>query len=267
MKIYDCFIYYDEDFILDLRLNILNNFVDKFVIVEADYDHQGKKKKRNFDINNFKAFKNKIIYKCIDKFPDDLDSSGRENYQRNYIFNCLKEVHEDDLILLSDIDEIPDLRKFNYHSFYKYYFFEQKFFYYKLNLLNITRPIWYGSRICKKRFLRSPQWFRNLKPRRDANLRYPFWRIDKLRYKYIKNGGWHFSFLKDPSGIKQKIQSFCHAEYNKEAYTNINHISSCILEHKDIFNRKFCFKKISIGKDFPDYITQNISKFQLWIDK
>jgi len=267
MKIFDCFMYYDEDFLLDLRLNIINHYVDKFVIIESEYNHQGKKKKKNFDIKNFKKFENKIIYKCIDQFPNDLNSSQRENFQRNYILNGLDDASENDLVLLSDLDEIPNLQNFKYSNFFKYYFFEQKFFYYKLNILNITKPIWYGSRLCKKKYLKSPQWFRNLKPRRDAEFKYSFWRIDKVRHKYIHNGGWHFSFLKNSIGIKDKIESYCHEEFNKEVFTNMSHIERCISEYKDIFNRQYYYKKINLDNTYPVYILDNLKNFSHLIEK
>ena len=130
MNIYDCFMYFDEDLLLDVRLNILNKFVKKFVIVESPYLHSGKKKKLNFNINDYSKFKDKIIYLVADDLPqglksinsnDDLadknkkildNSLKRENFQRNYLLNGLKNCGEEDLVLLSDVDEIPNLEKF-----------------------------------------------------------------------------------------------------------------------------------------------------------
>jgi beta-1,4-mannosyl-glycoprotein beta-1,4-N-acetylglucosaminyltransferase len=140
MRIFDCFIYFDEDLILDLRLRELNKYIDKFIIVESGEDHQGNLKKKNFNINNFYEFKNKIDYYYIEKFPEFIKEPWkRENYQRNYLINGLKDAQPDDLIIISDVDEIPNLNFFiKENNFNNYYVFEQKMFYYKLNLLSKT---------------------------------------------------------------------------------------------------------------------------------
>ncbi len=117
MAIYDCFQYFNEDHIVDLRLNILNDYVDYFVIAESTKTHQGKSKELNFDINNFKRFKDKIIYLVADpkenllKNQHEFGHSIFEQYQRNFIAEGLKKAEEDDLILISDSDEIPNLEK------------------------------------------------------------------------------------------------------------------------------------------------------------
>ena len=113
MKIFDCILYNNEDLILDVRLNTLSDYVSRFVIVEANKDHQGKEKKLNFNINNFQKFKNKITYLVIDDFPKNLTNWQRENYQRNFISNGLHDVQEDDYIIISDVDEIPNLENIN----------------------------------------------------------------------------------------------------------------------------------------------------------
>ena len=105
MKIYDCFSYWDEDFLLDLRLNILNDYVDYFVIVEGNKTWQDNKKKLRFNINKFEKFKNKIIYIPVKDLPGGDDPYLRENYQRNCIERGIKEANEDDLIIISDLDE------------------------------------------------------------------------------------------------------------------------------------------------------------------
>ena len=110
MKFFDCFMYNNEDLILDVRLNSLDKYIDKFVIVEAKQNHQGKKKDRfNFEINNFKKFKDKIKYLKIENFPDQYSSWQRENFQRNFITKGLLDANDDDFVIISDIDEIPNL--------------------------------------------------------------------------------------------------------------------------------------------------------------
>ncbi len=131
MQIFDCFMYYNEDVILDLRLNYLNQFVDKFIIVESTFNHRGQKKKLNFNINNFSKFKNKIEYFISEEQPANIEEINdkdtdkeksrkyilngykRDNFQRNYISKGINEADNDDVIIISDIDEIPNLRKIN----------------------------------------------------------------------------------------------------------------------------------------------------------
>ena len=163
MKLYDCFMYNNEDELLEVRLNILNKFVNKFIIVESLYDHQGKKKKLNFKINKFIKFKKKIRYLVLKKFPEGYDSWERENYNRNYLINGLYDANPNDYIIISDLDEIPKIINKKIFLKKKFTVFNQDMFYYKFNLKNVTEPKWMGSRACKKKHLLSPQWIRNKK--------------------------------------------------------------------------------------------------------
>lgn len=260
MKIFDCFLYNNENLILELRLNTLNKYIDKFVIIEAKYDHQGNKKKLNFKISNFKNFKKKIIYLVIKKFPKNLDNWGRENFHRDYILKGLTKANKEDYVLISDIDEIPNLSKLNNFKNFKYTVFEQKMFYYKLNLINASSPNWYGSRLCKVKHLKTPQWLRNQKIKKYSILKFY-----KIKWNIIKNGGWHFSFLMTPEEIKKKITSFAHVEYNQEYFKNIIKIKKAIKNKLDIFDRKISYRKIKINKSFPKYIFLNKNKFNKWI--
>ena len=154
MKIYDCFMFSDENMILDIRLNVLNEYVDHFVIVESKYKHNGDTKNKNFDIDQFSKFKKKITYIYNDKEPDNLISINlndnentkninlthntylRENYQRNIIREGISEASPEDFIIIGDIDEIPNLNNLNFEKNKKQIIiFKQKMFYYKLNLL------------------------------------------------------------------------------------------------------------------------------------
>ena len=118
MKIFDCTLYYDEDLILDTRLNILDKYVDKFVIVEATRDHSGKKKKLNFDLKKFTQFENKITYLIVDDIPEKVKNFKkgwspnffRENFNRNAISRALTECSPDDLIIISDLKFPEGLR-------------------------------------------------------------------------------------------------------------------------------------------------------------
>ena len=189
MNIYDCFMYFDEDLLLDLRLNSLNDYVHKFVITEAIYTHNGNKKKLRFDINNFKKFKDKIQYIVVDTQPpnilqvnsdDSLKKKGqklilngyaRDNYQRNKLVDGIIEAEDNDIIIISDLDEIPNLKNLNFNSIEnKIIQFKQKMFYYKFNL-HYAGFDWYGSKACKKKNLISPQWLRNIKSKKYSKFR------------------------------------------------------------------------------------------------
>lgn len=264
MAIYDCFQYFNEDHIVELRLNILDQFVDYFVISESTKTHQGKNKKLNFDIKKFSKFEKKIIYLVADYKEEvnfDVHTGGEspiEQHQRNFLINGLKDASPEDLIILSDSDEIPDLTKISLiNDKKKFIAFSQKMFMYKLNLQNLDESNWIGSKITKKKYLKSMQKLRNLKFKK-----YAFWRIDKLNQQIIK-GGWHFSYLQTPSQILDKIKSFSHGEFNNNI--DIKNIEERILNNQDIFERGTKLKKIDIDGTYPDYITKNINKFSDWI--
>ncbi len=265
MAIYDCFQYFDEDHTVDLRLNILNKFVDYFVISESTKTHQGKDKKINFDVKNFLKFKNKIKFVIAD-YKQDINFTNHtggespiEQHQRNSLIEGIKGASPEDLIILSDSDEIPDLKKLpEIKKNKKFVAFSQKMFMYKLNLQNLKESNWIGTKIAKKKNIKSMQDLRNLKFKN-----YPFWRIDKSNQQII-NGGWHFSFLQTPNQILNKIKSFSHGEYNDENLSK-KIIEEKILKNEDIFGRDTELKKINIDSTFPDYIVQNQNKLKNWI--
>ena len=267
MKIFDCFQYFNEEHIADLRFNILDQFVDSFVIVESTVNHQGKPKKLHFDINKYGKFKNKINYIVVDDTPENIKKAHEggeslvEQHQRNSIMKGLKKCGDNDLVILSDVDEIPDLNKLSEFDKNKYAVFSQKMFMYKLNLLNLKESNWHGSKICLKKNFKSPQWLRNLKFKK-----YPFWRIDKIRnLQIIKNGGWHFAYLQSPENISKKIKSFAHGEFNTNDTSNEENIRLKIEKGEDIFNRGYKIKKVEIDSSFPKYVFENKEKLKKWI--
>ena len=250
----------NEDLILDIRLNYLYDVVEKFILVESLYNHQGKKKKNFFNINKFSKYKNKIEYLLIENFPENLKAWDRENYQRNYISNGFSGIDKNDYVMISDVDEIPNVQKIKKIENHKYTVFRQKNFYYKFNLLNKTMPFWYGTKICKKKYLKSPQWLRNQKVKK-----YSFIKFYKINWNIIDNGGWHFSYLMEPEKISEKLESFAHSEYNLNYYTNIERIKKLIKGKKDLFDRGQYFEKIDIDNSYPDIIINNKNIYKNWI--
>jgi beta-1,4-mannosyl-glycoprotein beta-1,4-N-acetylglucosaminyltransferase len=296
MKTYDCFMYYDEDLILDLRLNLLNNYVDEFVIVESLYTHSGEPRKLLFDIKKHSKFKNKINYIILKDTPkkifilnkDDaedvknskyiLNAVKRENFQRDKILEGLKLATPEDLIIISDVDEIPNLENNDIKDIKnKIILFKQKFFYYKFNL-KLNNFFWHGSRACRKKNLISPQWLRNIKDKK-----YPIWRVDTFfsnkKYQNIKiidNGGWHFSNIKTPADIEKKMKTYLHhREYDLNPI-GTKKISEIIKEKKPIYNLKTDMKSnkfdltekliVSDTSELPYYIQKNINKYKNWLN-
>ena len=270
MKVYDCFMYFDEDMVLDLRLNILNDHVHKFIIAEATRDHAGNEKKLNFDIKNFIKFKDKIEYLIIDDLPVNVpkfkknwvSAHIRDQHQRNSLYKGYKDCNSDDLIMISDLDEIPDPKKIKEFKFEnKYACFIQKNFHLKINLINKTVCDWPGTKICVRKFLKSPQWLRNIKTKTQA-----FWKFYKPKQpQLILDGGWHFNDLKNPENLRKKILSGAHQEENIPEINNIEKIKERLKNLKDIRGRNYQYEKLELDNRFPEYIINNQKKYQEWI--
>lgn len=287
--------YFNEDLILDIRLNELNSFVDKFVIVESVFTHSGERKKLNFDINKFKKFSNKIIYVVSEDKPknyieiikDDPENKKREkkllngifmdNHQRNKIIKGLNSAEHNDLILLSDIDEIPNLYNFNFNKISsKIYIFKQFFFHYKLNLF-LKDLNFFGTKACLKKNLKSPQWLRNIK-----NKKYSFFRLDTVlsekkhrSIEIVENGGWHFAMIMNEEQIIYKLKSYAHhAEFPDNKLTK-EIFKELISKRKIMYDHNADSKKDKYSKEIdlslfdenllPLYIKNNKNKFSDWL--
>ena len=296
MRIFDCFMYFDEEIVLDTRLNYLDKYVDYFVIIESCFTHKGDKRALKFDINKFEKFKNKIIYLNYNLVPENieiinkndseysknskyiLNAAKRENGQRNYIQKGLLKASSEDLIIISDIDEIPNLENIDFFKINKkLILFKQNMFYYKFNL-KAPNILWTGTKACKKKYLKSPQWLRNVRDRK-----YPFYRLDTLfsDLKYIdveiiKNGGWHFTNIKKASEIKHKLKSYLHHREFDLNPLSTEQIQNIIENKKAIYNLNVDKRLNKIGdgvdlekieiKNLPKYINENIDKYKEWLD-
>ncbi len=296
MKIFDCFMFFDEEQILDLRLNVLNETVDFFVIVESIYNHRGEKRELIFDKNKFSKFKNKIIYLIHDEIPkqveivNEKDSENeknrkyimnavyRENSQRNYISEGIKKADKNDLILISDVDEIPKFENLNIQEITnKIIMFKQNMFHYKYNLV-LPNFKWTGTKAVRKKDLISPQWLRNTK---DRN--YPVYRIDtffsKKKYsnvKIIEDGGWHFSNIKTAKMLNHKFKSYLHHIEFDKAEIDENDIQKLINDKQAVYNLAVDQRGNKVGngtilenfdnKKLPLYIQRNLEKFKDWLN-
>ena len=207
-----------------------------------------------------------------------MNALKRENFQRNAISKGLKKVNPDDLILISDVDEIPDLSNLNLENINdEIILFKQNFYYYKFNLMLEDLP-WLGTKACKHKMLKSPQWLRNIKDKK-----YPFWRFDtlfsKTKYQdiyFVENGGWHFSYMKTAKNIEKKLTSYLHhREYDLEPIGE-DKIQQMIIGKIPVYNLKTDMKKskfsggeeLKVTKidELPTYIRNNVSKYKNWLE-
>ena len=296
MKIFDCCMFFDEEMLLGLRLKTLSKYIDKFIIVESKYTHSGDKKKLIFNINKYSEFKSKINYIVTEDPPEGIENINnddnenqknikhimnalrRENYQRNKIMDGLNEADPEDWVIISDLDEIPNLDKINFTRINKkIIFFKQRVFYYKFNL-ELKNIHWIGSKAVQKKNLISPQWLRNIKDKI-----YPKWRLDIIfsKKKYnnifcIDDGGWHFSYIKKPEDIEKKLKSYLHhREYDLEPL-GIEKIKkfvnnkSVIYDHRvDQTKYKFSgsqkLEKIELNI-LPKEIDNNLNFYKDWLE-
>ena len=291
MKIIDCTSFYNEHMMYEIRLNVLKDKVDKFIVTESTYSHSGLKKKLNFDIKNYPKFKDKIQYIVIDKEPDGIveENNIPENQRANSLkrielsydehFKALKNINDEDFVMLSDNDEIPNLDSKQFSQNKKnIVIFNQLFFYYKFNLL-YDRMFWPGTKGCKKKYLKSMSWLRNIKLKK-----YPFWRIDTLFSKtkhinlnIIEDGGWHFTNLKSPEDMMEKFLNFGHHDEFRYSSLTIEKIKEKI-DKREMFYNHFADKSSQKKWEYdyklklielsmlPKYLVNNKEKYIDWFD-
>ncbi|MFZ4648190.1 MAG: hypothetical protein ACOYMB_00980 [Patescibacteria group bacterium] len=303
MKIYDCFTFFNELDLLEMRLNILDKDVDYFVIVEATSTHSGKDKELFFEMNKerFSKFSKKIIHIVVRDMPV-IDGSDRwilENFQRNAVMRGLLDCGKDDIILISDLDEIPNLEHIeNIKSsliansksdyFYNFYISIRNY----LNSLRsgnglaklVTRVINHFpvKSKCLVMFQQNiyyyylngfehDHWFgtrailfKNLVGQYNAS---PQQVRISMADTVIINGGWHFSYLLSPEGIINKIKSFAHSEFDQPEYTNVSYIKERITSGEDVFGGKERITYIELDSTYPKFIFDNQEKYSQYIYK
>lgn len=294
--IYDCFLYYDEDMLLELRLNTLYEHIDKFVIVESLYTFTGKRRERlSFNIENFAAFREKIIYVVNDSVPTihqhdfvsgnsmvnagESDPWENETIARNAIMRGLDFAKDDDIIMVSDVDEIPRpeaLKQFSprhlcttlYYNFYNYKF--------NVQVLNDDG----SARLCRlpkmttmknlKHFFRGqPELLRNVKrkgtPIRDSWWR---WKLLKMRTITVTDAGWHFSWVMTDARISEKMETISHTENNLPEFNNPDHIRRCVEQNIDIWNRprKMVIRPVT-QEYLPAWLVDNQVRFEEFLKR
>ena len=250
----DAFLYFDEKELVELRIKYLNDLVDHFIVVEADVTHQGKKKEWNFEPllkNNLKNFSQKIHYHKLKIDMNEADSErgwiyekvkgGRswkiENMQRNYIKEACKDFAAKDIIIMSDLDEIPSKEKIKFIKSCDFQFiapvaFEHFLFHLDCNHLNLEK--WLGSIAVTKEI------FDKSKPQELRNNRY--------KISQFVRSGWSFSSFGGLNRVREKFEAFAHEEYNKEEFKNDEHLIKCMENGEDVFKRNT--KKQKVKRDF-----------------
>ena len=294
MRVFDTTTFFEEKLMMDLRFNILDPFVDKFIVCEATFSHSGKKKEIKFDKKDFPKFEDKIVHIIINEDPvektynqNDNSNFLRQNSikrietQRNYIGKALEDADKNDYIIYSDNDEIPDLSKIDFKSNKaKIILFKQKLFYYKFNLA-YPKIDWFGSKSCKLKDLKNISWLRNIK-----NRKYNLFRLDtlfsKMKYtnlKIIEDGGWHFTNLKTPEELLRKyLNDEMHSEFElkyddlkaieykiKNKFINYDHLLDTKSSNDKKQNNRFDLTKVNLDI-LPNYIINNLEKYKSWID-
>lgn len=270
---YDCFTFFNELDLLEIRLNVLKDVVDRFVLVEARQTYSGKDKPLYFAENRgrFAVFEDRIIHLVVESFPEGGDSWLRENLQRNFIAEGLKDCRDDDLILISDLDEIPDPRIFPIRlEPDEICLLEQNMYYYFLNYRDRGDPVWMsGTKALSYRTFRHgldsvDVPYSTYLPE-SVNRGTTASKIRMYRScRHISNGGWHFSFLGGVDAIVRKLQSFSHQEYNTEEFLDRSRLLDCLERGRDIFGRS---DKIFVPEPlkrnlFPDHVIDSRAKYE-----
>jgi beta-1,4-mannosyl-glycoprotein beta-1,4-N-acetylglucosaminyltransferase len=277
--IIDCFPFFKELDVLEIRLNTLDPYVDKFLLIESEETFTGIDKPLYFFENyeRFGKFKDKIEYLKIPKIPENLDPNkgqvnwSREYYQKNYMMHRINELHDDDIIILSDCDEIPDLSNIDLKQIDEPKVFINKMFIFKFNLMMFNNlstqsrvegkpPVntsngepyaWFGSSVMKQKHLKNKM----------------FWNVDGLRAKRCNfeqiNGGWHFTFCMDNKDVQHKLKAFSHAdELDNSKINNSEYINKCIVDQKEFNDCGRDVKLIDIDcKYLPKYLVENKEKY------
>jgi hypothetical protein len=285
--IYDCFIFFNELELLELRLHELAGVVDKFVLVEATRTFTNKPKPLFFQENQdrFREFKDKIIHVIVEDSPDITDAWAVEYFQRDCISRGLRHCRPEDWILVSDVDEIPRaatvkqvseehplqtgfwvdkvgrslLRLFSAWKFSRgrvrrnhpfVFKLQQRNYRHFINCLTVAPPLlaeWYGTRMLCHRDFTTAQIIRH------------------SGYKIIKNGGWHFTSMGGVERIQEKIRSFAHQEFNLPEFMNGDRLAEALALGKSLFHPSEVFQWTKIDDSYPRYLREHLEKFSGWI--
>ena len=265
-KLIDCITFFDNNYIFDFRYNVIKNYVDKFIICESLFDHKNNPKKVNFDLEKKYKDNSQVMHLILKRpFPKKTNPWQNQAIQREYILENLDFIDDEDLIFFSDPDEIPNPNLLsNFVLTKKYGIFLQRNYNYKFNLFNPYETPWEGTRVCKKKNLKSINFMRE--KIKTKNLKYKFYRLDKEKsIEIFDNGGWHFTNLMKPELISKKLKTFAHSEFSGDQFSSIEIIKKKIEEKVDLFNRGHKYSYVKIDDTFPRYLLSNLEKYKDFI--
>jgi beta-1,4-mannosyl-glycoprotein beta-1,4-N-acetylglucosaminyltransferase len=255
--IYDCFTFFNEVELLELRLRTLWDTVDRFILVEADRTHAGQPKAFIFEQRQalFEQYREKITYVKVSDMPEGPDVWGRENFQRNCIARALTGCSQEDLIMISDADEIPRpeiiislLNSEEGKTLLEHHpvAFAQRNYYY---FVNCIEPVfWHGTVATRYKNLRTPQEARNNRER-----------MPRIRY-----GGWHFSYLGGVQRVIEKFNAYAHQEFNNSltnSAENVREIISQGLSTLQMDKRPGKYYFVQLDDTYPAPVREVIAQY------
>ncbi|UPQ78419.1 hypothetical protein M0M57_12410 [Flavobacterium azooxidireducens] len=267
--LYDCFIFFNELDLLEIRLNELDGVVDKFVLVEADRTFQNTKKPFIFEENKerFSKYLHKIIHIKLTKYPlfipviNPFSPWKIEFFQRDSVVNGLVNCKPDDIIMISDVDEIPNpvvIKNQIEKGVHKIYGLKMDMFMYYLN----NKLTFDGGSNMSKEESKDGIWhctallpYKLLK-KKPYKIRKTIMRTKRRGevYEILPNAGWHFTYVGGAKKIVEKLESFSHTEYNLDEFKDINKISELIKKGKDLFGRDMEFEVVDLSYNLPNYL-------------
>ena len=269
-RVYDCFPFFNEFDLLEVRLNDLDSVVDQFVLVEATRTFQKQPKPLYFTQNKerFAKFLPKITHIVVDTYPNFFTKFrvpktwDYDNHQKDQVKLGLTDCQPDDVIIVSDLDEIPRPEKIlEYKNRKGIKVFKHKMFWYFLDnfIVDYDEPVkmssegykpWHGAVMCDFRDFTSFKKLRSLK-----NLETP----DLV---FIEDGGWHYSWLGGVERIVEKMEAYAHKEHNKDEFKNPERIRRLLMQGEDLFGRNVKTKMVDPVAGAPKYIRENFQKFR-----
>jgi beta-1,4-mannosyl-glycoprotein beta-1,4-N-acetylglucosaminyltransferase len=273
--LYDCFPFFDELDRLEIRLNVLNEIVDRFVLVESPLTHHGQDKPLFYAENQarFAPFRDKIIHVVSENPPPAprMDEAAQiwrfENFQRDAVMRGLADCRQDDVVLISDVDEIPDPAKVAaWRDTPGIKVFEQQMMYYYLNMRCWTKPVWRGTRMGRLADLLDPA--QDLRPYAGISfsrkgLPTYFRHCDGPR---VKGGGWHFSYCGGAEAIMKKMRSIAETQAgelaDRVAAADFASIRRAVVRGRDIYGRGKLFYVVVDLKELPQYVQKNAEAYR-----
>ncbi|MBD5473532.1 MAG: glycosyl transferase GT17 family protein [Lachnospiraceae bacterium] len=276
--VYDCIPFFNEIDILNLRLHVLAPFVDKFIIEEATVTFSGEPKELCFKKNKelFKEFLPKIEYIVVDNSPTDMSTHERDKFQKNALESGIKDASDEDVIILSDVDEIPNpkaLKEIIEHfDADKVYHLAQRMFYCYLNMEEVSgkllsttgefpgveRKMWLGTKVFSKKSIPKE----GIIFLREASTTAP----GAIR---VPDGGWHFGYMGSSKEsdiskrIGEKVVAAAHQEYNNQDM--LAEAKDRLLLGQDMFGRDARFERVEIDDTYPEYLLEHLEEYEYLI--